>query len=595
MAIEGNAISEQPLQHGKPLTLAELLYRQLSRVKGPLAFIFLSEIGLMVPLLALVVFFEISVDRFLSANDYSWWGGFLMSIFVAIALIIAFAALQERIFINLKAKLSLSMNSQMLWHLLRMPIDFFAHRHPGEVAYRVSLIDPIASSLTGNLAKVILDVFLIAVYGIVMIYYSATIALIAVVAGLLSFFLLWRAFSASQSEMQSYAAEASQSSSYSLSLIDSIETVKSMGMERESFSYWAENHLRPIDTFQKVGKKALPLAIIFPLLYSLTLVATVCIAGMGVLKGHLTAGMFVALQLLLVNFMFPLLRLANFSQAIPLLKADLIRLNEVLCHPLSHEFRSHEETKDAAALKKLEGYIDIRNIKFGYDTKKPALIDGISMSLYPGKAVAIIGKTGSGKTTLAMLIAGLLHPWEGKVTFDSKAGEEISRLRVTSSLALIEQTPFIFRGSFRENIALMNPYINEDDLLKACKDACIHDDIISRVGGYDFEVADNGSNLSSGECQRLEIARGLLKEPSILILDECTAALDFETEERVIRNIHRRGCTIIMISHSLSTIKNCDEIYLLDGGKIVDKGTHRYLQEHSKMYSETVGVEGGLP
>jgi ATP-binding cassette, subfamily C, bacterial len=240
---------------------------------------------------------------------------------------------------------------------------------------------------------------------------------------------------------------------------------------------------------------------------------------------------------------------------------------------------------------KIEGFAELKNVDFGYSPLEEPLLKNINFTLHPGKRIALVGATGCGKSTIAKLLAGIFYPRHGEVLFDGKPRAEIPRHILTSSLAFVEQEPFLFSGTIRENITLMDSTIKQEDVINAAKDACIHEDIMARKGGYDLMLEENGLNLSGGQRQRLEIARGLVKNPTILILDESTSALDSETEIQIIKNINRRGCAVLMIAHRLSSIRNCDEIYVLDKGHVVDVGTHNQLKKSSMIYKTLVESE----
>lgn len=577
---------------GKPVSLFSLIYPILNQVKGPIFFILLCELGILIPALALPGFSQVFVDRFLVSGDLSWGFGFIWGVLLAIGLLCAFTFLQRLVFTYLKAKLSLSMSSKALWHLLRLPIEFFSQRYPGELAYRMTLIEPVVEALTGNLAKTVIDMLLIVVFGGIIAYHSPIIALIAFVAGICNIWLIKYIFRARQDDFGRYQAALGKSSAYSLGLIESIESIKAMGLENKFYTRWAGYYTKAANALHSIGHKDIWLGVVPPFINSLTVVALVAIGGLQVIEGKITVGIFVAMQILLANFMLPLMRLVSFSQVIQLMKINLSRLEDLMKYPLAHEFKEQTiQSVESTQLIKLDGQIDIKNIVYGYCPLDAPLLDGISISIPVGKAIALVGRTGSGKSTLTKLLAGFLQPWQGEIYYDSQPLHQIPRLRLTSSVSIIEQNPFIFRGTIRDNLSLLNQLVHQEELVKACMDACIHDEILQRVGGYDMLLEENGTNLSGGQRQRLEIARGLLKNPSILILDECTSALDPEVEERIIRNIHRRGCTIIMIAHRLSSIKNCDEIYVMENGHIVNHGPHETLKKESPIYAEWIEAE----
>jgi ATP-binding cassette, subfamily C, bacterial len=285
----------------------------------------------------------------------------------------------------------------------------------------------------------------------------------------------------------------------------------------------------------------------------------------------------------------------NLNMVIQLLKVNMVRLDDVLKSPIDHQIIQSEKTEAKLALQfpyvKLKGQIEVRHLTFGFNPLADPIIEDINFSLPPGKMVALVGPTGCGKSTIAKLIAGLLEPWKGELLFDHTLRSQIPRKVITNSLSVVEQESHLFSGTVKENIAFFNPLVNQQDIIKAAKDACIHDDILLRKGGYDLQLEHDGINLSGGQKQRLEIAHALVNNPSILILDEATSALDSKTELEIMQNIRKRGCTSLIIAHRLQSIRHCDEIFVIDKGRIIQKGSHSELIEIPGLYKTLTELE----
>jgi ATP-binding cassette subfamily C protein len=297
-----------------------------------------------------------------------------------------------------------------------------------------------------------------------------------------------------------------------------------------------------------------------------------------------------AFQSLKQSFLEPVGRLVGLGSALQVLEGDLLRLDDVLATPPE----TVPATPKAADLKggvRLDGLVEVKGLAFGYSPLDPPLIQDFSLTVLPGLRVALVGGSGSGKSTISRLIAGLYRPWEGVVLFDGRPRDQIPRATLTNSIGFVNQETMLFEGTVRENLTLWDPTVSEPALQRACLDAAIHDLVMALPGGLDAPLREGGTNLSGGQRQRLEIARALVHSPSILILDEATSALDAETERAVDENLRRRGCTCILVAHRLSTVRDCDEILVLRHGRVVERGTHEQLWAARGHYVELIQVE----
>ncbi len=438
------------LPSGKPLSFRRLLGDQFRPVKSSIFFILLTQLGILIPTLSLAALSQIFIDQIFVSHTFKWIEGIFLSIGLTILVTSILIYLQTKAFVYLQAKLSLSMASRTLWHLLRLPISFFMHRFTGEVASRANLIESVTKTITGNLAFTILDCFLVFAFGIAIFYYSFLIGIVAVIAAILNILLLRYIFRNRQENVARYQAAMMYGSAFSFELLVNIETVKSMALESRYFSIWTGFYTKAANAVIDIAKKDILLGILSPFFNSIAIMALIGIGGMQVLSGKLTIGMLTALQILIVHFLSPIARLMMFSQTIQFLKIDMARLNDIVDCPIDKEFMQEahssvnsssasmpleggldaseeqvavEETDtgisldpaeqalvSASGYQKLEGYIEFKNVQFGYSHLESPLIEDISINIHPGKSVAIVGKTGCGKSTLAMLLAGLIQP-----------------------------------------------------------------------------------------------------------------------------------------------------------------------------------------
>lgn len=557
---------------------------------------------LTVPRLAVPAFSQVFVDEILVADRTEWLRPLVLGMLFTGAVRGVLARLRLLYLRGLMVKLSVVMSGEFLWHILRLPVGFYAQRYAGEISSRVQLNDKVAKVLSGRLATTAIDALMMVFYFLIMLQYDWLLTGIAFGFAGVNFLALQLLSRTRVDANMKLAQEYGKVSGMAIAGIQMIETLKASGLESDSFSKFAGYYAKALNAQQDLALQSQILTVLPAILTSLTTSAILIVGGYKVMAGSLSIGMLVAYQSLMASFLEPVSSLINFGSTLQDLETDLDRLDDVLQNPVDPEVARGEDKSSGAAQFpapsakeqvsfRLQGSVELRNVTFGYSRVASPLIENFSLSLKPGQRVAIVGGSGSGKSTTVKLICGLYEPWEGEIYFDGVPRSQVARSIIANSVAMVEQDIFLFAGTVRENLTLWDPTVPQADLVRACQDAAIHDLIVSGAGGYEATLIEGGMNFSGGQRQRLEIARALVRNPAVLALDEATSALDAQTELTIDRNLRRRGCSCIVVAHRLSTIRDCDEIIVLERGKVVQRGTHEELWQSGGKYSALIRSE----
>lgn len=593
LAFTGVALAMEPTAAfrkigSKPKGL-RLLLRELRSSRGAAALVMGVSLVLIIPGIVIPGFSKIFVDDVLIQNTRSWLIPLLIGMGVTALFRGAVTALQQSLLLRLQTKLSVVMVSRFLWHVLSLPMNFFTQRHAGDIATRVSTNDEIARLLSGGVATNALSLISLIFFAAAMATYDMLLTAIVVAMSLLNVVALKTIAQRRQDLSRSLALERGKLAGSTISAVRSIETLKASGLEDEAFAHWAGVQARMLNAEQELGASANFLDMLPTLLSGLTVAAVLGIGGLRVIEGSLTLGGLVAFQSLMASFSEPITTLVNQVGSFQTIKGGLERLEDVYNYPVDEAAPTRATAESFPP--KLSGRIELRDLAFGYSILEPPLISGVSISIEPGTRVALVGPSGSGKSTLGRLICGLYKPWSGEIRLDGWPLAKIPREVFASSVAYVDQDIFLFEGTARDNITLWDSTVPEPQVSRALKDAAIHDEIATRVGNYDCYVGEEGTNFSGGQRQRIEIARALVTIPSVIVLDEATAALDPITEKAIDDHLRRRGCTCVVIAHRLSTIRDCDEIIVLQQGRIVERGKHEHLIDLQGAYAQLVAQQ----
>ena len=576
---------------GKPKSVMSFARKRLIGAGVAIAFtvittIITSLLGIIQP-----AFSRVFLDRLLTHTDIEWFYPFLalLAVFSLAQIVVAYVAAKSNRMIE--GKLAVVGDTSFLWKILRMPMEFFSQRMAGDIQQRQSTNSGIASSLVNTFAPLVLNTAMMIFYLVVMIRYSWILTIVGVASILLNLVMSQIISKKRVNITRIQMRDEGKLAGATVAGIEMIETIKSSGAENGYFEKWS-GYQASVNT-QQVRYERLNeyLGMVPGLVSQLTNTIVLILGVLFTIQGNFTVGMVMAFQGFLASFTEPAMTLISASQTIQEMRTQMERIEDVMEYPTDVNYRDDDTASDDAEYSKLSGTVELKNVTFGYSRLDDPLIEDFSLTLKPGSRVAFVGGSGCGKSTLSKLISGLYQPWSGEILFDGKPIKDIDRSVFTGSLAVVDQDIILFEDSIRNNIKMWDSSIEDFEMILAAKDAQIHSDIMQRDGGYDYVITENGKDFSGGQRQRMEIARVLAQDPTIIILDEATSALDAKTEYDVVRSIKDRGITCIVVAHRLSTIRDCDEIIVLDNGKVVERGTHEELYAANGLYTKLVSNE----
>ncbi|NEB75589.1 NHLP family bacteriocin export ABC transporter peptidase/permease/ATPase subunit [Streptomyces sp. SID14478] len=545
-----------------------------------LASLLLVAVGAAVPALS-----KTYIDLFLIGDQTSLLGALFASMGALVALTAVLTWLQQANLLRGRIISSTLSSARFFGHLLRLPVTFFAQRSPADLVQRLASNDAVAETLARDLTAAGVDGIVVLLYAALLWSYDPQLTMVGVGIALLNVVAMRIVVRLRATRTQKLRADTARMTNTAYTGLQLIETMKATGGEDGYFRRWAGQHATTLEEQQRLGVPSAWLGIVAPTLATLNSAVILWIGGLRAVEGHLSVGLLVAFQALVTRFTAPITRLNAVAGRAQDFAADVARLKDVENFPVDTLYARPEAVPST---RRLKGHVELQEITFGYSPLDKPLLTGFSLTVGPGQQVALVGGSGSGKSTVSRLISGLYAPWEGFIRIDGTRLEDIPRGALAASVSFVDQDVFLFEGTVRDNVALWDPSIPDEAVADALRDACLHDVVARRPGGLHGRVEQDGRNFSGGQRQRLEIARALVRRPSILVLDEVTSALDAGTEQIVMDNIRRRGCACVVIAHRLSTVRDSDEIVVLDHGQVVERGRHEHLVAAGGPYAELV-------
>ena len=594
-AFTGICLMFEPSQtfvpEGKPKSMIAFSKEKMRGAGVAVVFTFMTTVIMSLIGIINPAFSRIFIDRLLTGQNPEWLMPFIFSLAALSILQIVMAFIEAIYTARIGAKIDAMGSMSFMWKVLRLPMDFFSQRMAGDIQQRKSSNASIAKTLADTFAPLVLEACMMVFYLVVMLRYSLTLTLIGLLSIVINMFLS-RIISKKRVNITRVSMrDAGKLTGATIAGIEMIETIKASGAENGFFERWSGYQASVNTQRVKYAKLNQYLGMVPALVSTLTNTIILVIGVFFVMQGIFTVGMLMAFQGFLGSFMSPAHKFISAGQTLQEMRTAMERTEDVMKYPIDKIYDQSAVDPADDSYAKLTGNVEMKNVTFGYSRLAEPLIKDFNLTLTPGKRIAFVGMSGCGKTTISKLVSGLYQPWSGEILYDGKPISSIDRNVFTGSLAVVDQDIILFEGTIADNIKMWDPTIEDFEMIMAARDAQIHDDIMQRDGGYSYKLTEGGKDFSGGQRQRLEIARVLAQDPTIVILDEATSALDAKTEYEVYKSITDRGITCIVVAHRLSTIRDCDEIIVMDKGVVVERGTHAELYARGGFYTKLVTSE----
>ena len=579
---------EKFVPDGTPPSTFEFLKRSLKGNEKIILLVMITAALAMIAGILIPVLSRVFTDFILSGSTPSWYEGLLTLFFCVILFQLIAGAIHIVYMKKSAAKLAVTANASFMYHILHMPMEFFSQRMSSDLSQRALSNDTVAATLVGKLAPVFINFILLVFYLAVMLQYSIPLTITVLITTGINLFMS-NYISEKRTEIsRTQMRDQANLDAATVSGIDMIETIKASGAENGYLERWSGFQASVTKAKVKFDNVNRFLGSLPSLVQQLSGIIVMLLAYRSIMDNHFTAGLLLAFQACMTSFLTPVNDLIDAGQNIQEMKSSIERITDVMDYPEDTNAKEDFLPGELNNARKLTGRIEMKNVTFGYSKFANPVISDFNLTVTPGQRIAFVGSSGCGKSSVAKLLTGLYKPWSGEILYDGKPISDIPKPIFNSSLAMVDQNVILFNDTIANNISMWDKTIEDFDIILASRDAAIHDDIMTKKGGYNNVLEENGKNLSGGQRQRIEIARVLAGDPSIIIMDEATSALDARTEHDIAKFIRDRGITSIIIAHRLSTIRECDEIIVIDKGTVVQRGTHNELINEDGLYKRLV-------
>ena len=573
---------------GKPRSVFSYAVRKMSKSKASALLIIISSAIISILGIINLAMSRTFIDTFLAGNNKTLLMPFVIFLAVLGFLQIIVLGIKEVSLHRIDGRFAAIGTCEFMWKILHMPIGFFSQRTSGDIQLRMKSNAEIAKNIVITIAPLALDALMMVLYLAIMLKYSVILTLVGIISVFLNLLLCGYVSEKRTNIMRVMLRDKSRLATSTVSGIEMIETIRVTGGENGFFERWSGDQAKVNTEENNYVRIDYKIGILPELIYSLTEIIVFITGILFVIKGDFTPGLLLAFQGFLSAFMKPSKKILLAVSLLQELRCDIERVEDVMEYKQDGIYKDEVKTDK---YNKLSGNIELKNVTYGHSNLEKPFINDFSMTVKPGQKIAIVGMSGCGKSTIAKLISGLFEPWEGEILFDGQKISEIDRAIFTGSVAVVDQDIILFEDTIANNIKLWDESIEDFEMIMAARDAQIHNDIMNRLGGYNYRICEDAKDFSGGQKQCMEIARVLAQDPTIIILDEATSALDAKTEHDVVKAISDRGVTCVVIAHRLSTIRDCDMIIVMENGCIKEQGTHDELYAKGGLYSALISNE----